>query len=66
MIEIRVNGEERQTSASTVSGLLSELGVVASVIIVEKNGAILARDRLSSETIKEGDRFELIKLMGGG
>jgi thiamine biosynthesis protein ThiS len=66
VIEIRVNGEERQTSASTVSGLLSELGVVASVIIVEKNGAILVRDRLSSETIKEGDRFELIGLMGGG
>jgi thiamine biosynthesis protein ThiS len=66
VIEIRVNGEERQTSASTVSGLLSELGVVASVIIVEKNGAILVRDLLSSETIKEGDRFELIGLMGGG
>ncbi len=66
MTGIKVNGEERQTSASTVSGLLSELGVVASIIIVEKNGAILARDRLSNETIREGDRFELIKLMGGG
>ena len=49
-----------------MSSLLSELGVVASIIIVEKNGTILARDRHTNETITEGDRFELIKLMGGG
>ena len=66
MTEIRVNGEERQTEASNVSGLLSELGIVASIIIVEKNGSILTRDRHASETVTEGDRFELIKLMGGG
>ena len=66
MTGIRVNGEDRQTEAGTVSDLLSELGVVASIIIVEKNGVILGRDRFANETISEGDRFELIKLMGGG
>ncbi len=66
MTQIKVNGENRLTEASTVSSLLSELGVVASIIIVEKNGTILARDRFANETITEGDRFELIKLMGGG
>ena len=66
MIKIKVNGEDRQTEASTVSGLLSELGVVASIIIVEKNGSILTRERHANETIAKGDRFELIKLMGGG
>lgn len=66
-VTIRLNGKEREVAADiTVSVLLDELGLVPGMVVVERNGEILARESYPNARLSEGDRLELVHFVGGG
>jgi len=66
-ILIQVNGERRETAAgTTVSGLLTQLGLNAGRVAIEYNLRILPKVKWEETRVAEGDRFEIVQLVGGG
>ena len=66
MIELAVNGEAKKTQATTVAGLLEELGLVGQAVAVEVNQAVVPKKQHGETRLNEGDRVELGTLVGGG
>ncbi len=66
-IQVRLNGSERHVAAGqTVRGLLESLDLHPSLVVVELNREILARDAYSDVPVREGDAIELVHFVGGG
>ena len=65
-ITVTVNGEARRAPEGiTVRELLDQLGVRGAAA-VERNLELVPRARHTTERIAEGDRFEVVQLVGGG
>ena len=61
------NGEPRDTvSGVTLSTLLQELGVVDPHVAVEVNQEVVPRGEHAAFVLSDGDRLEVVKLVGGG
>jgi sulfur carrier protein len=66
-IEVEINGEKRAVqSDATIAALLSELGIAAERIAVERNGRIVRRGEHGATVVAAGDRIEIVTLVGGG
>ncbi len=66
-IVIQVNGESRQTApGTTVSGLLTQLGMNRARVAIEYNLQILPKTKWDDTKIVDGDRFEIVQFVGGG
>lgn len=66
-IEIILNGELIAVSeGQTVGQLLVELGLRAEQVAVEFNGQIVNRKLWSEQSVKPGDRIEIVHFVGGG
>ena len=64
---VTVNGEERElAAATTVADLLAELELPTEQVAVERNLRIVPRDRFGAVALAEGDRLEVVTLVGGG
>jgi len=63
---IRVNGREMEFAGGSVQDLLEALKLAGKNIVVEKNGAIVHRERYGAEPVSEGDAYEMVRLVGGG
>jgi sulfur carrier protein len=64
---ITINGESREVAAGmTVAELLAELGLDRQACAVEVNLAIVPKRRHDSHALAEGDRLEVVTLVGGG
>lgn len=67
MVNVRVNGEERQLEdGTTVEDLLTLLEVKRSFLAVEKNETIVPRTSYKETLLAEGDKIEVVSLVGGG
>ena len=66
MINITINGEERQVVSTNPEVLLIELSLPAPLMLVEHNGKALHRSEWSSVLLADGDRIELMKVAAGG
>ncbi|MFG0326720.1 MAG: sulfur carrier protein ThiS [Phycisphaerales bacterium JB037] len=67
MIRIILNGEERPfTTGQTVADLLREVGLASLPCAVEVNGEVVPKRSHPEQTLAEGDRIELVTLVGGG
>ena len=67
MIVLSVNGKEQQLEEPTrLLSYLEALGVNLRTIAVGYNGTVLRRDELSSVTLSDGDRVEIVRAVGGG
>jgi len=67
MITLQVNGEERQCNPDrTMLELLEFLNMNPRLVAVEYNGEILHRQFWQETIIKEGDRLEIVTIVGGG
>jgi thiamine biosynthesis protein ThiS len=67
MMQVTVNGETRAVAAgTTVSALLTSLGLHPRLVVVEHNREILDRSLLEATEIQEGDNLELVHFVGGG
>lgn len=66
-IEVVANGRVREVpSGSTVEDFLIELELDPDVVVVERNGEVLGRDRFAEVRVEPGDRFEIVHFVGGG
>lgn len=67
MVEISVNGKERQVDpGTTITQLLESLDLHPRTVAVEYNREILKRDRYQETIIVDGDRLEIVRFVQGG
>jgi sulfur carrier protein len=66
-ISLQLNGTQTDAAAGTTLGaLLDAKGLVRRMIAVEYNGEILPRARYDEVMLQEGDRLEVVHMVGGG
>ena len=66
-ITLEVNGESRTCPPQTqLPQLLEQLGLNPRLIAVEYNGEILHRQYWSQTQMQEGDKLEIVTIVGGG
>jgi sulfur carrier protein len=66
-MQIFVNGENREIQpGTTVAQLLEELGIQARHAAVEINMELVPRAQHTEHCLAEGDRLEIVTLVGGG
>jgi sulfur carrier protein len=66
-MRVVLNGEERDLSGLiTVFDLLKHLGLEEKLVLVEQNGEAIARDRLASAPLGDGDTIEIVRMVAGG
>ena len=64
---LTVNGEARSVADGlTLAQLLRELGLERNPVAVELNRLVVPRDRHGETRLAEGDRLEIVTLVGGG
>jgi thiamine biosynthesis protein ThiS len=66
-VRLRINGETRDTPAlATVADLAAWLDLPAFGSAVELNGEVIRRAEHPATLLKDGDRLEVVRLVGGG
>lgn len=66
-LKLRVNGRERiLPEGSDLLALLAELRQDPRLVVVEHNGRILRPKDFAGVDLAEGDRVEIVHLVGGG
>jgi sulfur carrier protein len=66
LLLIEVNGQERETAATTVLALVQELSLDPRKVAVERNLEIVPRSLHAETALAPGDRIELVQFVGGG
>jgi sulfur carrier protein len=66
-VEITVNGQLLQAAqGTTVAELLEQLGLAGRHVAVEANLELVPRQRHAQHRLADGDRLEIVTLVGGG
>ena len=66
-MKLVLNGSDRDIADdSTVSGLLEYLGLSGDRLVVERNGELVKRETFAATALREHDRIEIVRLVGGG
>ena len=69
-MKIKVNGKEKNIELENDKALLSStlelLGFSSNTIVVEVNDLIINSTKWEHEILKEGDRLEIVSIVGGG
>lgn len=65
-VNIQLNGEERRVKADNLLGLIAELGLSERTIAIERNLEVVPRSQYASTLLCEGDRIEVVHMIGGG
>jgi sulfur carrier protein len=64
---IQLNGQPREIEAgASVAKLLGDLGVTQPHVAVELNLEVVPRAQHGSTVLRNGDRVEVVTLVGGG
>jgi thiamine biosynthesis protein ThiS len=66
-MNITVNGKPAETTVgSTIQNLLDQLRLDCRQVVVERNRAIVPRQRFAEEVLAAGDTLEIVHFVGGG
>ena len=69
-MKIRVNGEEKKIELENekvlLSSILEFLGYKQNTVVVEVNDLIINSKKWDNEILKDGDRLEIVSIVGGG
>jgi thiamine biosynthesis protein ThiS len=64
---IVLNGNQHELPAEmSLPQLLDSLGVDRRMIAIAHNGEVVPRDTYEHITVREGDRIEVVRMVGGG
>ena len=67
VIELVINGKRVELDQPTpLLSYLEMLGVNPRAVAVEHNGEIIERSTFASTTLREGDKVEIVRMVGGG
>ncbi len=69
-MKIKVNGEEKLFNNSnkefTLTEILIQLGYKNNTVIVELNNLIINNESWQENKVKDGDKLEIVSIVGGG
>lgn len=66
-ITIELNGADVTVAAgSSIGDMLDERDIERRMIAIEYNGEILPRHEYDETVLQEGDRLEIVHMVGGG
>jgi len=65
-ISIMLNGETRRVRAATLAELVDELGLGGRMIAIERNLEVVPKSAYAHTRLADGDRIELVHMIGGG
>ncbi|CAM3291297.1 sulfur carrier protein ThiS [Paracoccus nototheniae] len=65
-MRIEVNGDPRDIKATTVADALAELGWAKARVATALNGDFLPSAARAGQTLRDGDRLEVLAPMQGG
>jgi sulfur carrier protein len=65
-MKLIINGKEKELKCSKVSDLLSDLGLDKDTVAVELNKNIVHRQDFDNTKLKDNDKLEIVKVVGGG
>jgi len=66
-MQLIVNGKSRDAAgAGTLKEFLEANGVNPQLVAVEHNGEIIRREGFAEVQLSEGDKLEIIHMVGGG
>ena len=69
-MKIKVNGKEKDLDFKSEKALLSRtldfLGYKPNTVVVEVNNLIINSKKWDNEILKDGDRLEIVSIVGGG
>jgi thiamine biosynthesis protein ThiS len=66
-MQIVLNGNQHQLAAEmSLAQLVEELGVDRRLVAVAHNGEVVRRDTYDQVTVRDGDRVEVVRMVGGG
>ena len=69
-MKIKVNGKEKNIELENEKAFLSKvlklLGYSPNTIVVELNNLIINSKKWENELLKEGDKLEIVSIVGGG
>jgi thiamine biosynthesis protein ThiS len=63
---LTINGEDREFNVTTLSELVSQLGMKPDRVAIELNRELIRRDRWSETPLSNGDELEIVHFVGGG
>jgi sulfur carrier protein len=67
MIEITVNGKAKSIEDNlSIDRLIETIGLSSKSIIIEYNGAVKKPVELAETKLAQGDKLEIIQIVGGG
>jgi sulfur carrier protein len=66
-MQLTVNGQDRELEeGTTIAQLLEQLELDPRMLAVERNLSLVSRTQHASTPLAEGDRIEVVTLVGGG
>lgn len=70
-MQLTINDKPREVPTGdagepTVDALLRHLEIASRLTAVALNGAIVRREDFGSQRVREGDRLEIVTMVGGG
>jgi sulfur carrier protein len=66
-MQLTVNGKPREVELpTTLSAFLASLNLHERMIVVERNGEIVRRERFGDTLLQPGDMLEIVQMMAGG
>ena len=69
-MKIKVNGKEKFVNLENENALLSStleyLGYNSNTVVVEVNDLIINSTKWENQILKDGDRLEIVSIVGGG
>jgi len=66
-IRVTLNGQPRTLAADLhLPKLLDDLGIDPRTVAVAHNGDVVPRDRYDQISLSDGDRVEVVRMVGGG
>ncbi len=66
-VKLIVNGKEMTfEDVSNIKELLEKLVPEGQKVAVAKNGTVIPKDKHSETTLSDGDKIEIVRMVGGG
>jgi sulfur carrier protein len=66
-MKLQINGEQRDLpDGLTAATLIEHLGMKPDRLAVERNLEVVPRAQWQTTTLKDGDKLEVVKFVGGG
>ena len=66
-MQLTINGEAREVEGMpTLGEFLASRNLLPRMVVVERNGAIVGREKYDETLLADGDVLEIVQMMAGG